>query len=210
MPPQPRRRLHPTPGDPRPRPMTPQPGAVGGAVVGLVSMDRLWTGAPLPRWRADRWDVVEDRCQHGGVIDVGGGDHRGQWQPATLADQVKLGPGLAAIDRICAHLIPRVWRARSWCPRWPATSPAGPVRLKSVGRSSARSRRSACAVWLPAMPIRKPSCFSFPGRGARPGTGRARRSARGSPPGRGEAARRRARTPAESAGRSAGSRRHGR
>src|SRR6266540_3647004 len=39
------------------------------------------------------------------------------------------------------------------------------VPMKSAGRLSARSRRSARAVWLPAMPTRKPSCRSFSRQG---------------------------------------------
>src|SRR6266508_859824 len=39
------------------------------------------------------------------------------------------------------------------------------VPMKSAGRLRARSRRSARAVWLPAMPTRKPSCRSFSRQG---------------------------------------------
>ena len=59
--------------------------------------------------------------------------YRGQRQPTTLADQVQLAPGLATIDRICAHVVPRVWRARSWCPYSPATSPAAPAHPTDPG-----------------------------------------------------------------------------
>jgi hypothetical protein len=33
-------------------------------------------------------------------------DNHGQRQPTPLADQVQLGPGLAAIDRTCANVVP--------------------------------------------------------------------------------------------------------
>jgi hypothetical protein len=114
--------------DPRPHPTSAQIGPVGSAVIAFVGVDLGRSSAPPPNSRADRRNVLHDRLEHGGVARVGGGDGRGQRQPAAVADQVKLAPGLATIDRICAHMVPRVWRARSWCPRWPATSPAGPAR----------------------------------------------------------------------------------
>jgi hypothetical protein len=75
-----------------------------------------------------------------GVGNVGGGDRRGKRQPTAVADQVQLAPRLAAIDGICAHMVPRVWRARSWCPRLPATSPAGPARPAGPTPPSAERR----------------------------------------------------------------------
>jgi hypothetical protein len=126
--PKPSRGLDPTPRDPRGDPTPPQVRPVGAAVVALVSVDRVRPGAALTRGRADRRDIVDDRRKHGGVGDVGGGHHRGKRQPAPVADQVQLAPRLATIDWICANVVPRAWRARSWCPRWPATSPADPAR----------------------------------------------------------------------------------
>jgi hypothetical protein len=128
VPPKPGRGLHPTAGDPRPDPTPAQVRTVGRAVVGLVGVDLARSSAPLSRWRANRRDIVEDRVEHGGVVDVGGGHHRSQRQPATIAHQVKLASRLATIDWICAHVVPRAWPARPWCPRSPATSPAGPAR----------------------------------------------------------------------------------
>jgi hypothetical protein len=84
------------------------------------------SSAPLPRWRADRRDVIHDRLEHGGVVDVGGSDHGGQRKPTAVADQVDLASRLATIDRICAHMVPRAWRARWPSPRSPVTSPADP------------------------------------------------------------------------------------
>jgi hypothetical protein len=154
LPPLPPRRLHPTPGNPRGDPTPPQPGAVGGAVVALVGVDRPWSGAPPARRCADWWDVVDHRLQHGHVGDVGGGDCRGKGQPLSVADQVQFGPGLAAIDRICAHVVPRVWCARWPSPRSPVTSPACPARRADQGRRGGAGRtrqprptRSVAATW---------------------------------------------------------------
>jgi hypothetical protein len=46
-------------------------------VVGLVGVNLAQPGAPTARRRTDRRDVVEDRLEHDGVVDVGGGDRRG-------------------------------------------------------------------------------------------------------------------------------------
>jgi hypothetical protein len=122
-------------------PTPPQIRPIGSAVIALVSMNGARAGAPPPSRRPDRRHVIQDRREHEGIGNVGGGDGHGQRQPATLADQVELGPGLAPIDRICAHLVPRVWRARSWCPRWPATSPAGPAHPAGPTPQGAADRR---------------------------------------------------------------------
>src|SRR5215218_6191187 len=133
MPTQPGRRLDPTPGDPRPDPTAPQVGPVRRTVVALVSVDRARPGASPPSRRTDRRNVIQDRLERVGVVDVGGG-HRGrQRQPATVADQLEPASRLATIDWICAHLVPHAWPARSGCPRWPATSPAG--RARPAGRA---------------------------------------------------------------------------
>jgi len=94
----------------------------------LVGVDLDGSGAPPPSLRTDRRNVLHDRLEHGGVVDVGGGHHRGQRQPATVADQMELASRLATIDRICAHMVPHAWPAHSWCPRSPTTSPAGRAR----------------------------------------------------------------------------------
>jgi hypothetical protein len=101
------------------------------------------SGAPPPRRCAHRRDVVDHGRQHGHVRDVGGGNRGSQWQPVAVADQVEFAPRLATIDRICAHVVPHAWRARSWCPRWPATSPPGLARPADPGPPSAvgRTRR---------------------------------------------------------------------
>jgi hypothetical protein len=103
---QPRRGLDATPGDPRGDPSPSQVAPVGAAVVALVRVDRAGPGAAPSRGRADRRQVVHNRLEHGGVVDVGGGHHRGKRQPGTVADQVELGPGLAPVDRVCAHKSP--------------------------------------------------------------------------------------------------------
>jgi hypothetical protein len=106
MAPKPRRRLDPTPSDPRGDPTPPQPGPVGSAVVPLVGVDLARSLAPLSRRRPDRRNVIQDGCEHDGVAGVGGGHRRRQRQPTAVADQVELGPRLATIDGICAHVVP--------------------------------------------------------------------------------------------------------
>jgi hypothetical protein len=202
MAPKPGRRLDPAPGDPRADPTPPEPGSVGRAVIRLVSVDLVGSPAPPPRRRADRRNVLQDGREHGGVGHVGGGDHRSQRQPTTVADQVELGPRLATIDRICANVVPRVSRARLWCPRWPATSPAGPARpagprpqggarrtpqprrtrsaaaSRSLGsRSQARGRAAAAKGWRcgPCTRSQRSSCDPrWCGADRRTGPGRGR------------------------------------
>jgi hypothetical protein len=125
----------PTPGDPRPGPTPARVRAVGRAVRGLVSVDRAGSSAPLPRRRADRRNVLHDRLEHGGVIDVGGSDHGGQRQPTAVADQMELGSRLATIDRICAHVVPpRLARtqAESTLARDQSSRPAAPSWSKTL------------------------------------------------------------------------------
>jgi hypothetical protein len=98
MEPKPRRRLDPTAGDPWGDPTSAQPGPVGSAVVTLVGVDLARSLAPPSRRRADRRNVIQDGCEHGGVAGVGGGRRRRQRQPTAVADQVELGSRLAAID----------------------------------------------------------------------------------------------------------------
>jgi hypothetical protein len=94
-------------------------------------------GCADARRRTDRRDVIEDRLEHGGVVDVGGGDGRGQRQPTTVADQVELAPGLATIDGICAHLVP---------PRLARTLMVSTLARDQSSRpcSPSRSRTSRC------------------------------------------------------------------
>jgi hypothetical protein len=94
------------PGDPRRDPTTPQISPVGRAVVPLIAVELAGPAAPPPRRRQHRRDIVQEGLEHGGVAHVGSGDHRGQRQPATVAEQMELGPRLATIDRICAHMVP--------------------------------------------------------------------------------------------------------
>jgi hypothetical protein len=71
--------------------------AIGAAI--LRDPCTAWTASSVARWLLPR---------HGGIDDVGGGDHGGQRQPAALADQVQLAPRLATTNRIFAQLVPRV------------------------------------------------------------------------------------------------------
>jgi hypothetical protein len=65
----------------------------------------------------------------------------------AVHEQVQLGPRLATIDGICANVVPRVWRARSWCQGSPATSPSGLGRPAGpgAGRAAVRTRRR-CSI----------------------------------------------------------------
>jgi hypothetical protein len=107
-------------------PTPPQPGAVARAVIALVSVQLAGSGPPPPGRGQHRRDIVQDRGEHGHVRDVGRRHDRGQRKPAPLAGELDLGPRLAAIDWICANVVPRVWRAHWPSPRSRATSPTGP------------------------------------------------------------------------------------
>src|SRR5512132_1420893 len=79
---------------------------VGAAVISLVCVKLDGPGAPPPRRGPHRRHVLQDRLEHGGVVDVGGGDRGGQREPSCVADQVELAPRPATIDWICAHVVP--------------------------------------------------------------------------------------------------------
>ena len=104
--PKPGRRLDLPPSDPRLDPTPPQIRPVGSAVIALIGGELAGPGTPLACGSPDRRDVVHDGLEHGGVVDVGRGHHRRQGQPAAVADQLQLGPRLATIDWICAHVVP--------------------------------------------------------------------------------------------------------
>jgi len=133
MPPQPGRRLNPTPSDPHGDPTTPQAGTVAGAVVALVRIQLAGPVAPPARRRAHRRDVVDHRLQHGHVRDVDSGHRCGKRQPVPLTDELDLGPWLAAIDRICANVVPpRLARtlAESTLARDQSSRPCSPSRSR--------------------------------------------------------------------------------
>jgi uncharacterized membrane protein len=97
---------------------------------------------------ADIIRTVAVQPSHGHVRNVGGGHRRGQRQPAPLTDELERGPRLATIDRICAYVVPRAWRARWPSHRWRATSPAGPARR------AGRGCRGGAGRTRPRWPIR--------------------------------------------------------
>jgi hypothetical protein len=140
--PKPGRRLDPAPRGSRGAPTTPQPGLGGGAAVALVSVDLAWPGAPPPRRRTDRRDVVDDRRQHGHIDHVGGADRCGQRQPAARTGKGALGPRLPGSTEF-APTWSHAWRARWPSPRWRVTSPAGRARRAGPGVRGAvpRTRR---------------------------------------------------------------------
>ena len=142
--PKPGRRLHPTTSDPRPDPTPAQVGPVGSAVIALVGMDPGGSGTPPSSRGTDRRDVLHDRLERGGVGDVGGGHHRGQRQPATVAGQVELGPGLATIDGICAHLVPVEPVGSSINTRLPSASTASFAVFHDTPRPSATRATVKC------------------------------------------------------------------
>jgi hypothetical protein len=55
------------------------------------------SGAPPPRWSTDRRHVLQDSPERGGVIDVGGGDRRGQGQPTAKPSRSTSGPSGPAL-----------------------------------------------------------------------------------------------------------------
>ena len=113
--------------------MPTQPGR--RTVVALVSVDRARPGASPPGRRTDRRNVIQDRLERAGVVDVGGGHRGGQRQPATVADQVELASRLATIDWICAHVVPpRLARTLmvSTLARDQSRRPAAPNRSKTL------------------------------------------------------------------------------
>jgi len=73
---------------------------------GLVGMDLGWPAPPTPGGHADRREVVQHGLEHGRVVCIGRAQDGRQRQPAALAGQMQLGPGLAPIDRICAGQVP--------------------------------------------------------------------------------------------------------
>jgi hypothetical protein len=68
----------------------------------VVGVDGARPAASLASGHADRRDIVHHGPKHGRVVGVGGGEHHGKGQAASVAGQVQLGPLLAAADRICA------------------------------------------------------------------------------------------------------------
>jgi hypothetical protein len=134
MAPKPGRRLDLTPRDPRLDPTPPQVGTVGSAVIALVSVELAGPGAPPACRRSDRRHVVHDGLEHDGVVDVGRGHHCSQGQSTAVADQLQLGPRLATIDGICAHMVPpRLARtlAESTLARSQSSWPCSPRRSKT-------------------------------------------------------------------------------
>jgi hypothetical protein len=89
---------------------------------------------------------------------------------------VQLAPGLATIDRICAHMVPHVWRARSWCPRSPSTSPARPAHPTDPGPPGGAGQT------LPRWPTRSGAASRSPASRTRvPGPAAAARESRCGP-----------------------------
>jgi hypothetical protein len=107
------------------------------------------SGPPPPRRRPDRRDVGHDRLEHGRVVDVGGGHHHGQREPAGIADQVELASRLATVDWICAHVVPPR-RARtlmvSTLARDQSTWPCSPRRSKTCRWSWSKTPALAHSV----------------------------------------------------------------
>jgi hypothetical protein len=128
----PSRRPDPPPSDPRLDATPTQIRPVGSAVIALVGVDRTRAGPPPPSRRPDRRDVVHDRLEHDGVVDVGRGHHNTQRHPAIVTDQMELASRLATIDGICAHvvrpclartlMVSTLARSHSSRPCWPRRS----------------------------------------------------------------------------------------
>jgi hypothetical protein len=75
-------------------------------VVGLVGIDLAGPGPPPTGQGQYCRHIVQQRREHGGVARVGSRHRRGQRQAVPLADQMKPGSRLAAIDGIRAHVVP--------------------------------------------------------------------------------------------------------
>jgi hypothetical protein len=124
---QPGRRLDLPPGDPRPDPTPAQPGTVGCAVIARVGVDLAGPGAPPGGLRTagmsstTAWNKVVSAMLVAVTTTVSG-------SPLPSQTRWSLLPGLPRSTGICAHMSPHAWRARSWRPHSPATSPAGPPR----------------------------------------------------------------------------------
>jgi hypothetical protein len=103
---QPLRRLDPSPSDPGFDPAPAQIGAAMPGVVPLVGVDRPRPAAPATRRHAHRWDIVDQLLEDQAVVDVGGRQRDGKGEALAVADQVELGSWLAAVDRICANVVP--------------------------------------------------------------------------------------------------------
>jgi hypothetical protein len=101
--------LDPTPGDPRADPSPPQQLPAARVVVALITMELgrppAWPTGSSP-WPNDRRDGIDHRLQELGVMGVGGRQPNGQRQAAGIDQQVVLGSGLAAVDRIRANEFP--------------------------------------------------------------------------------------------------------
>jgi hypothetical protein len=75
-------------------------------VVPLIGVDPVGPAAPATRRHAHRWDIVQEPLEDHAVVDVGGRQRDGKGEALAVGDKVELGSWLAAVDRICAHVVP--------------------------------------------------------------------------------------------------------
>jgi hypothetical protein len=92
--PKPGRRLDLPPSDPRLDPRLPQVGTVGSAVIALIGVNLGGSGAAPPRRRADRRDVGQQRCEHGGIGEVAAVTTAASGSPPPSQTRCSLLPGL--------------------------------------------------------------------------------------------------------------------
>jgi hypothetical protein len=108
---QPLRRLDPTAGDADLDPPLGKVAAAAALIVGLVGVNLLGAAVPTADRGPHLGDVVQQRLEHCRIGGVGRGYQQRQRQPGALSGQVELGPGLGAVDRVCAGQVPPEPRA---------------------------------------------------------------------------------------------------
>jgi hypothetical protein len=130
-------------------------------VMGLIGIDLARPASPPSRQRAHRGHVLQQRREQQGVVDVGGGYHGGQRQPAAVADQVKLGPWLAAIDGTA--ILGRLLRAKE---RGGNRESRGrtPSARADCGHEPERDLGELSAVSLQGWEVRRPPLEIVAGR----------------------------------------------
>jgi hypothetical protein len=74
-------------------------------VIPLVGMDPVGPAALATRRRPHRWDIVQQPLEDHAVVDVGRQRDR-KGEALAVGNEVVLGSWLAAVDRICANVVP--------------------------------------------------------------------------------------------------------
>jgi hypothetical protein len=127
------------------------------AIRGLIPRRRRYARfAPLS-YALSAWTLPGRVRRRPDGVRIGGTSSRTAWNivvPLTLAavtaavsgspppsqTRRNLLPGLPRSTGFAPTWPPQAWPARSWCPHWPATSPADPARPAGPGPRDARRR----------------------------------------------------------------------